>query len=137
MNQIYLDPFHGGKVLSVQDCGDLVRDLTQGSVPFQQSFLDPVDTRYVLTRMLNNLKNIYTNAKNYARARHIIERLLALNPRNYEEMRNLGLLYAAMSQPRKAVEILEQYMLAAPDASDATEVRKYVSALTHHISRWN
>lgn len=133
----YIDPFHRGKVMTQQDCRDRVRAITNDTVPFDPAFLEPVSKRYILMRMLNNLKNIYMNRKDFARARHVVERLLVLTPENLDEVRNLGLLYAALGQSRRAVELLERYLHGLPEAPDAESVKKYVAALAGNVARWN
>ena len=134
---VFLDPFHGGEPLTAEDCRTRVESITNGSLPFDSAFLNPVGARYILTRMLNNLKNLYANAKDFEHARHIVERLLALNPDNLEEVRNLGLIYSALGQPRRAIELLERYLVSQPDAPDAAKVRQYVVALGGSLARWN
>ncbi len=93
---IYLDPFHGGHALTEEDCRTRVATVTGGVLPFHESFLNPVQSRYILTRMLNNLKNFYASANDHPRAAKVIERLLVLNPDDVTEMRNLGVLYGQM-----------------------------------------
>lgn len=133
----YIDPFHRGKVMSQQDCRDRVRAITNDAIPFDPAFLDPVSTRYILMRMLNNLKNIYMARRDFARARHVVERLLVLSPENLDEVRNLGLLYATLGQSRRAVALLEKYLQGLPEAPDAESVKKYVAALAGNVARWN
>jgi regulator of sirC expression with transglutaminase-like and TPR domain len=87
--------------------------------------------------MLNNLKNVYANARDYERARHIVELLLAVNPANLEEVRNLGLLFIALGKPRRAVELLAQYLEGRPNAPDAETIRQYVMSLSGNVARWN
>lgn len=134
---VYLDPFHRGAVMSQEDCRERVKSITNGQIPFDPAFLNPVGARYILMRMLNNLKNVYAGSNDFERARYIVERLLALSPDNLEEVRNLGLLYSALRQQRRAVELLAQYLEGRPNAPDAERVRKYLDALSGNMARWN
>jgi regulator of sirC expression with transglutaminase-like and TPR domain len=134
---IYLDPFHGGAVLSEEDCRERVRAITDGKLPFNEAFLNPVSARYILVRMLNNLKNFYAAANDFYRASKVVERLLIVNPNDLTEVRNLGLLYGALGRHRQAVALLETYLQGRPDASDAAEVKKYISSISNAASRWN
>jgi regulator of sirC expression with transglutaminase-like and TPR domain len=134
---VFLDPFHGGEPMTQEDCQARVASLTNGSLPFDPAFLNPVGARYILTRMLNNLKNIYAGSKDYDQARHIVERLLTLNPDNLEEVRNLGIIYSALGQTRKAIQLLERYLAERPDSADATTLRQYVNTLAGSLARWN
>ena len=134
---IYLDPFHGGAVLSEEDCRERVRTITDGKLPFNEAFLKPVSARYILVRMLNNLKNFYAAANDLYRASKVVERLLIVNPGDLTEVRNLGLLYGALGRHRQAVALLEAYLQGRPDASDAAEVKKYIGSVSNAASRWN
>jgi regulator of sirC expression with transglutaminase-like and TPR domain len=134
---IYLDPFHRGVVLSEEDCRERVHTITDGKLPFSEAFLNPVGGRYILVRMLNNLKNFYASSNDYARAAKVVERLLVLNPNDLSEIRNLGLLYGSLSKKRRAVELLEHYLAQRPDAPDAQSVKQFVSSLSNQASRWN
>lgn len=134
---IYLDPFHGGAVLSEEDCRERVRSITDGKLPFNAAFLNPVGARYILMRMLNNLKNFYAAANDFYRAAKVVERLLILNPEDLSEVRNLGLLYGSLGKRKQAVALLEAYLQGRPDAQDADTVKRYVSTLSSEASRWN
>lgn len=134
---IYLDPFHSGQVLSEEDCRQRVATVTGGALPFHESFLNPVQSRYILARMLNNLKNFYASANDYARAAKVIERLLVLNPDDVTEMRNLGVIYGQLGKRRQAVDLLEYYLNAWPNAQDADVIRNYMKTISDQASKWN
>ena len=134
---IYLDPFHSGAPLTEADCRERVRQITDGKLPFDEAFLHPVGGRYILARMLNNLKNHYTSANDLARAAQVVERLLILHPNDPVETRNLGLLYGSMGKNRRATVLLEKYLLAQPAAHDAEAVQRYLDTLSSAASRWN
>lgn len=65
--------------------------------------------RYILTRMLNNLKNHYAQRGDLVNAARVVERLLVLNPDNWLEVRNLGLIYGQIGRKHQAIALLEQY----------------------------
>ncbi len=134
---IYLDPFHGGAILSEADCRERVRVLTDGKLPFNEAFLDPVNARYILTRMLNNLKNFYAAAGDFYRASKVVERLLVMNPGDPNETRNLGLLYGLLGKRRQALALLEEYLHSWPDAADAEVIKRHIVELSRAASRWN
>jgi regulator of sirC expression with transglutaminase-like and TPR domain len=58
--EIYIDAFHGGRLLSKADC---VRHLTQTSYGFQEGFLSPVTPRRMLLRMCANLHQIHLHLR--------------------------------------------------------------------------
>ena len=52
----FLDPFHGGRLLTVRECVEL---LASSGESFRDELLEAVDDRVILCRMLGNLLNIY------------------------------------------------------------------------------
>jgi len=134
---IYLDPFYGGAILSKADCRERVRMLTGGKLPFDEAFLNPVNARYILTRMLNNLKNFYAAAGDFYRASKVVERLLVMNPDDPNETRNLGLLYGLLGKRRQALALLEEYLHRRPDAADVEVIKQHIVELSRAASRWN
>jgi regulator of sirC expression with transglutaminase-like and TPR domain len=134
---IYLDPFHQGAELTEEDCRARVHTITDGKLPFDEAFLDPVSNHYILVRMLNNLKNSYSAASDFSRALKVVERLLVLSPNDIGEIRNLGLLHGAVGKKRSAVVLLEQYLAARPNAPDAEAIRQHIRSLSQDVSRWN
>lgn len=134
---IYLDPFNGGALMEEEDCVERVRSITGGRLPFDQAFLSPVGARYILNRMLNNLKNAYASRQDLERALRVVERLLVLNPGDPEETRNLGLLHAGLGHTRQALAALTRYLELRPEAPDAAAIRGHIVALSGRLARWN
>ncbi len=133
---IYIDPY-GGAPLSIEDCMTRVSDITGGRLAWRPAFLDPVGPRYILTRILNNLKNAYASRNDSARAARVVERLLVLSPADAGEWRSLGLLYAGLGQRRRAIDALEQFVALGPPTEDSTAARKLMNQLAGQIARLN
>lgn len=55
----FLDPFHGGRRLDRAACVELFRSLHPGAA-FHEQYLDPIDSRSVLVRVVTNLVRSYT-----------------------------------------------------------------------------
>ena len=133
---IYIDPF-GGSALSIQDCITRVSEITGGRLAWRSAFLDPVGPRYILTRILNNLKTAYAARNDSHRATRVVERLLVLNPADAGEWRNLGMLFAGMGERRRAIGALEQYVALSPRSDEATAARNLMNQLAGQIARLN
>ncbi len=71
---IYVDPFHGGRLLTRHDCIAIVR---RRGVAFQDAFLEKTSPRQMLLRMILNLMNVYTEQSLASRAQWL-SGLLAL-----------------------------------------------------------
>jgi regulator of sirC expression with transglutaminase-like and TPR domain len=53
---ILFDPFHRGRVLTPEQCSEMVQGF---GVSFEEHYLSPVTHREILTRMIQNLVNVY------------------------------------------------------------------------------
>jgi regulator of sirC expression with transglutaminase-like and TPR domain len=131
---LYLDPFNQGNAMSLNDCRERV---ARSGVAFDSAFLQPVGSRYILTRMLHNLKNAHAQAGDIALAAHSIERLLVLHPDDASEARNLGVLYAQSDRKARALQLLSWYADTQPRAEDRDEVIAFARSLAADMARWN
>ncbi len=75
LNEVYVDPFHGGTTLSVQDIGALLRQLSGGSVQLASEHLRAWNGRQTLQRVLANLQSMWSRAGDARRANTARERM--------------------------------------------------------------
>jgi regulator of sirC expression with transglutaminase-like and TPR domain len=135
--EILLDPFNGGRLLSEEDCFRMVLQMYQASVVFHRSQLDAVSKKQILTRMLQNLKAIYARAGAQHKTLGVIERLLLITPDAPIELRDRGLIYASMESFNQALADLETYLRRAPDAADAASIKEKIAELKKRRARLN
>jgi len=121
--RLLLDPFHGGHVITVEDCRDLVVRTTGRASLFRKDSLDASPPRAMLTRLLLNLKRIHLAQGDYPLALAVVERLLIVAPGDAKEIRDRGLLLAHVGRSSAAVQDLETYLALVPGAPDADSVR--------------
>lgn len=121
--RLLLDPFHGGHVITVEDCKDLVLRTTGRASLFRKDSLDDATPRAMLNRLLMNLKRIHLAQGDYNAALAVVERLLIVSPGDAKEIRDRGLLLAHLGRPDAAVADLECYLALVPQAPDADSVR--------------
>src|SRR3954452_1409522 len=67
-HEVLLDPFNRAGILTPDDCQSLLDGIYSGSLPLQPEFLHTVTRRQMLTRMLNNLRGVYTSQRDFKRA---------------------------------------------------------------------
>ena len=113
-----VDPFNGGTVLTPQDCQDRLDRIYGGRVRMAADMLAPCPPRAVLGRTLRNLKAIYLKADDHERALRTAELLVLLNPGAMEEVRDRGLVLAALECYALAAADLEA-MSSPPGSGDA------------------
>lgn len=137
---VVLDPFFKGVSLSEKALEDRIRHLLGGDVPareFLPHLLTAATKKETLVRMLRNLKAIYLKQDEQLRALSCIDRILAVVPNNAQELRDRGDLYDRLECPRAAVADFTRYLELAPDAEDATDVRKRLVELQASALRLN
>lgn len=131
---IFVDPFHGGNVVTEEDCRDLVVRTTGRPSLFRREILGGTTDRATLARLLLNLKRIYLAREDYARALAAVDRLLLVHPDDAKEIRDRGFLLAHLGRPGAAVADLEQYLALAPGAPDSDSVRGRLAWLMRKMS---
>ena len=136
-NEVFFDPFNGGKILTENDCRQKVEEMYQGRVSFHPTFLKAFTKKQILSRMLQNLKGVYFNTGELNKAFGVIERLVLLNPDSMEEIRDRGLVNFARKKYVLARPDLEAYLQALPDAQDQEQVRKALNELRQKQAQLN
>lgn len=126
---LLLDPFDGGKVRFEDQAQELLDQVYGGMVRVQPSFLRTATKRDMLIRLLANLKGVYVNVSDHARALAVVERLLILHPESRGDLRARGILLARLGLRDEAAEQLRAYLEVAPGAGDAARIRALVEDL--------
>lgn len=107
---LIIDPFHGGVLLSEQDCRVLLQRHVGSEVAFDKALLTPATRTQILIRMLLNLKRIYVRMRSFPQARIVTELLLALSPSALSELRDRGLLAYHLNDLTGALRDLQAYL---------------------------
>jgi regulator of sirC expression with transglutaminase-like and TPR domain len=128
-SRLYIDPFHGGTILDVSQCVALVERLYHGRLTWREDYLAPVSHRAIVKRVLLNLKNALSQAKDYPAALSAIQLRMALDPNDATELRDRGILFARLRRYDRAIEDLEAYLRQSPDAGDSQHIRNTVQYL--------
>ena len=132
-----IDPFAEGRILSLADCQHRLDEIYSGQMLLQPEFLLAVSRRQILTRVLNNLKNIYLSTRNFKKALAIVDLILAIYPRSPADMKQRATLRYGLGQLRAAAEDLEEYLKMSPEASDADEVRQTALGIRRKLAQMN
>ena len=75
LNEVYVDPFRQGATLTVADIGELLRQLSGGSIALSSEHLRAWSGRETLVRVLANLHNMWTRVGDARRAAAAKERM--------------------------------------------------------------
>ena len=120
--RLLLDPFDHGRLLTEEDCRQMLERLSNGSLPFDSRLLRPSSPRQILVRMLNNLRGIYLHRSEPLRVIGVLDRVLLLDPDDVGARRDRGLLSLRWADPERGIEDLERYLALEPEAPDAEAV---------------
>lgn len=128
-SRLFIDAFRAGEIIDVAECRAIVDRLYRGRLSWRDDFLERVSNGFILKRVLLNLRNSLSHAKNYTGALMAIEMQLAVDPHDPTELRDRGILFARLRRYDRAIEDLEAYLLRAPDAGDGEHIRNTVQYL--------
>ncbi|RME76447.1 MAG: hypothetical protein D6784_05845 [Chloroflexi bacterium] len=134
---LYVDVFHQGKLLSVEECMQIAAGPFSNPAAFQQYFLKPAPKKAILLRMLNNLKQIYIRANNWEPAYHTSDLMLALYPSQVKELRDRGVLAYRMGRFQAATFDLYRYLFLRPDGPDSEWLNSRLQEMEEQLLRLN
>lgn len=134
-----LDPYCGGVSLSLNDLQQRLREVRGGEVSraIVAGLVVSANKKEILARVLRNLKAIYLQREEFARALATIDWICTVNPRDAGELRDRGMTYLKLECFRAALADLERYLELAPGADDVEEVRGQVIELRRTAARLN
>ncbi|GIW46379.1 MAG: hypothetical protein KatS3mg078_0256 [Deltaproteobacteria bacterium] len=134
---ILIDPFNEGRVISERDCQTLLNRIYRGRLRFRREFLASATKKQILARMLRNLKLGYINSRNYKKALPVIDLILIVDPIAVDELRDRGLIYYALECFSQALSDLETYISLFPNASDRDLINHCIKNLKRLVERIN
>jgi regulator of sirC expression with transglutaminase-like and TPR domain len=126
---LFIDPFYSGRSLDEAALTRMVsRALGQDSV-LKPEHLAAASSRAILMRVLTNLKAIYLQRGDHARAHLALDRIVTLAPNAAGALKERGLVAAKLGAAVAAREDLERVLALDPSASDAASIRAQVAKL--------
>jgi regulator of sirC expression with transglutaminase-like and TPR domain len=128
----YIDPFHGGKIITAQECFALAQE-PEG----RASLLQRSTKKRIIMRMLRNLLHSYLRSKDFARAVTTLNFLLEGSPDVPEWYRQRGALEIQRKRYQAARTDLERYLAMAPLAPDREEIVRQLEEIHRWLGRIN
>jgi len=132
---LFIDPFHRGILISEEECAERLRQVTHSNAAWDSRYLNPVNNRDFIARMLRNLKGIYLHRQDNQRALTAIDRLVVLLPQAPEERRDRGLLNYQLGHYQEALDDLRHYLGSTPPDTDKETVQRLVGQIEDLMSR--
>ena len=128
-NEIILDPFYRGRLLTIENLEEILdRNFGEG-VEFVPEYLNEATTEQLLTRLLRNLKNAYTQSYAYDNAMKCTDMILGIQPESPEEIRDKGILEERLLRYDKALPLLNKYLELQPEADDADFILELIKSV--------
>jgi regulator of sirC expression with transglutaminase-like and TPR domain len=127
--EVFIDPYHGGRILTRDDCRNLIAERYGGAVQFNERLLGRATHKEILWRMLNNLKDVYVKGHAIDKCLSIVDMMLIVDSDDLIQFRDRGLLRMQLRQFDGAGRDLEHYLHHAPNAEDREEIETPVKEL--------
>ena len=131
----YIDPFHGGELLTRSECVALVFERT-GAEPPPPAFL-PCLPKQIVLRMLQNLKAVYVQSGAYEKALNAVDLVVSSRTFVPGEYKQRAVILLQMRRYRAAMADLENYLKAEPQAADREDVVKQIEAIHRYLGALN
>lgn len=128
----FIDAFHGGRLLDVEDCFALAKEVSQVDIERDVRWLAPVNKRDVLLRILRNLGAAYTSRGRTDKAIETVSLLIEANPNCADEYRRRGILHVQAGHIAAAKQDLARYL----ELSKSPQEREQAKAQVHRIQNW-
>jgi len=132
-NEIILDPFYQGRLLSHDDLEEILYRSFGDSVELIPEYLNKATTEQILTRLLRNLKNAYTQSYAYDKAMRCTNMILGMRPESPEEIRDKGILQERLLNYDEALPLLNKYLELEPEADDADFILELIKNVREKI----
>ncbi len=133
---LFVDAYHGGRVLTLEECLKFLRGVTNLPGEMISSCLTPVGPRAIAIRMLNNLKALYAKRGEWSQAWNVQYRLVALQPAVYEERRDLAFVAIKAGRPGCAIDLLNSCLANGPREEQA-ELKDQLRVAQANLCRLN
>ena len=127
----YIDPYKGNSI-TARDCYALA-----GATVADPALLRRATKKDIAIRMLQNLRGVYLQRRDWARAVTTLDWLLVGVPDVAAWYKQRGLLEMELRRLREAQRDLEKYLALEPAAADRAEIVKQVQAIHGYLGRMN
>lgn len=131
---VYLDPFYGGEVLDEAGCRERFAEILGREVPFDPGWLRPAAKLAILSRVLGNLKRVYTARSQWHNVEWVCRARLAVPGTPPSERVDLGRSIASQGRFKEAADEIDR---AVAESADEEEKRSLASEAVTLRARLN
>jgi regulator of sirC expression with transglutaminase-like and TPR domain len=124
-----VDAFAGGRVLTPDEAHSRMKDMFGQEVEWSDELLRPASNRHWLTRMLQNLLNVFGSTNHYSDVAAVLEMEMLLWPEQSHLQRDLGLVLARCGLSQPASIWLDRYLKTNPDDPQKSQLKELLQVL--------
>jgi regulator of sirC expression with transglutaminase-like and TPR domain len=128
---LIIDAFHGGALLSEDACRERLR--RHGHDEGESPVLAHATKPQILARMLLNLKRLYVQMYSFPQALDVTDLLRAVDPSALNELRDRGLLAYQMNDFSSALRDLQAYLKLSGSGPLDEDAREEHAQLWEHV----
>jgi regulator of sirC expression with transglutaminase-like and TPR domain len=127
---LFLDPFYGGRSLDETALHRMIARALGPEATLKPEHLAAATPRAILVRVLTNLKAIYLQRADHARAHLALDRIVTLAPNAANALKERGLVAAKLGANEAARADIARVLELDPEAADAGALRTQLAKLT-------
>jgi regulator of sirC expression with transglutaminase-like and TPR domain len=135
--RVFLDPFHGGAVLTPEGAEEVASRAVGRPVKLEDAHWAPCTTHQIVVRMLRNLKGIYAKRQDWERALGVVDRLLLLDADSGVHVRDRGTVLVRLGRLHDGAREWERYLTRFPGAPDADGFRDELRKVRQQLGSRN
>ncbi|HET6251202.1 MAG TPA: transglutaminase-like domain-containing protein [Tepidisphaeraceae bacterium] len=124
-----IDAFAGGRALTPDEARDRLREMFGADVEWNDDLLRPASNRHWLTRILQNLLNVFGSTGRYSDVAAVLEMEMLLWPEQSRLQRDLGLVLARCGLAQPATVWLDKYLRSNPDDPQKLQIKELLQVL--------
>jgi regulator of sirC expression with transglutaminase-like and TPR domain len=125
-----IDPFTQGRELSTEEAHEKLQEMFGPEVEWTPDLLHAASNRHWLTRILQNLLNVYGSTNHFADVAAVLEMEMLLWPEQSHLQRDLGLVLARCGLSQPASVWLDRYLKTNPDDPQKSQIKELLGVLT-------
>jgi regulator of sirC expression with transglutaminase-like and TPR domain len=127
--QVLVDPFAQGRLLTCEEAHERLQEMFGPEVQWSDELLRPASNRHWLTRILQNLLNIFGSTNHFADVAAVLEMEMLLWPDQNHLQRDLGLVLARCGLSQPASIWLDRYLQTNPDDPQKGQIKELLQVL--------
>jgi regulator of sirC expression with transglutaminase-like and TPR domain len=126
---MWIDPFAGGRVVTLEEVRHRMVSQFGKDLEWSDQFLSPVNHRYWITRLLQNLISAFGREGHYSDVAAVLEMEMVLWPEEARLQRDLALVLARIGMGESASMWLDLYLQNNPADPNRGELKQLLTSL--------